>query len=136
MKKKLKNFHVPDMAFFNNDWFLLQKFLKKEGNPYFSIEGDLNLSGQTEIESLGKLQYISGNLILTDTNISKLDHLFFVGGDLYINGITKIESFGELSYVGTFIFVDKKFDISLIPKKLVSHSVVIRLNKHEEKYYL
>ena len=45
---------IPSMNFFNNDWFLLQKFLEKKGNPLYSIKGDLDLE-DSSIESLGNL---------------------------------------------------------------------------------
>ena len=34
---------IPVIRFFNNDWSILQKFLESQGNPKYSIGGDLNL---------------------------------------------------------------------------------------------
>ena len=34
---------IPSIKFFNNDWNVLQKFLESQGNPRYSIGGDLDL---------------------------------------------------------------------------------------------
>ena len=60
-EKEQKVLKIPSMNFFNNDWFLLQKFLEKKGNPPYSIGGNLNLR-HTEIESLGNLTSVGGAL--------------------------------------------------------------------------
>ena len=54
---------IPSLEYFNNDWDLLQKYLKSKGNPLYSIDGSLNLFG-TSIESLGNLTSVCGDLDL------------------------------------------------------------------------
>ncbi len=46
---------IPGIRFFNNDWNLLQKFLESQGNPRYSIGGNLDLFRRDDIESLGNL---------------------------------------------------------------------------------
>ena len=57
-------------AAFNNDWNDLQLFLKHRGFPPYMITDDLDLRG-TDIESLGNLTSVGGNLDLRDTPLSK-----------------------------------------------------------------
>lgn len=84
-----KVLHIPSMKFFNDDWDLLQKFLKLKGNPPYSIGGDLYLEG-TRIESLGNLQSVGGSLYLGNTPISKkyseeeIRQIVNVGGKIYL----------------------------------------------------
>jgi hypothetical protein len=86
------------MEIFNNDWFLLQKFLEKKGNPPYSIGGDLDLS-DLPIKSLGNLKSVGRNLYLQETPIESLGNLTSVGGSLYLS-ITPIKSLGNLTSVG------------------------------------
>ena len=93
-----KVLRIPSLKFFNDDWFLLQKFLEKKGNPPYSIGGDLDLQ-YSPIETLGNLQFVGGYLSLQDTSIESLGNLKSVGG--YLNlAYTLIESLGNLQYVG------------------------------------
>jgi hypothetical protein len=71
---------IPSMNFFNNDWFLLQKFLEKKGNPLYSIKGDLDLVKRA-FKTPGALQTVGGDLVLAGTPIS-LGNLQSVGGTL------------------------------------------------------
>ena len=96
---------IPSLEYFNNDWDLLQKYLKSKGNPLYSIDGDLDLRG-TPIESLGNLTSVGGDLYLNGTQIESLGNLISVGGDLHLRG-TPIESFGNLTSVGGGIHVMK-----------------------------
>ena len=89
---------IPSLKFFNDDWFLLQKFLEKKGNPPYSIGGSLDLKG-TPIKSLGNLKFVSGNLDLRNKPIKSLENLQSVGGYLDLS-YTPIESFGNLQSVG------------------------------------
>ena len=61
---------IPSLKFFNDDWFLLQEFLERKGNPPYSIGGSLNLKN-SPIESLGNLTSVVGDLDLRETPISK-----------------------------------------------------------------
>ena len=96
--------HIPSLAYFNNDWNELQRFLKNRGNPPYHFDGDLNLR-DTSIESLGNLKSVGGNLYLRNTSIKDLGNLTSVGGDLDLRS-TPIESLGNLSYVGNYLFLE------------------------------
>jgi hypothetical protein len=101
---------IPSLEYFNNDWDLLQKYLKSKGNPLYSIGGfdlfgDLDLRG-TPIESLGNLTSVGGDLYLNGTQIESLGNLISVGGDLHLRG-TPIESLGNLTSVGGGIYLMK-----------------------------
>jgi hypothetical protein len=97
-KEEQKILHIPSLKVFNDDWFLLQKFLENKGNPPYSIGGDLDLRN-TPVESLGNLISVGGNLYLIDTPIESLGNLISVGGNLYLRN-TPIESLGNLQSVG------------------------------------
>jgi hypothetical protein len=89
---------IPGFRFFNNDWDLLQKFLESQGNPRYSIGGDLDL-GESDIESLGNLVRVEGDLNLYNClKLQSLGNLEYVGGDLDLS-ISNIESLGNLKYV-------------------------------------
>jgi hypothetical protein len=117
-EKEQEILHIPSLKFFNEDWDLLQKFLKSIGNPPYTIGGDLDLHDipiksigslisvggdldleGTQIESLGNLQSVGGKLDLEATPIKSLGNLQSVGGDLWLK-VTPIESLGNLQSVG------------------------------------
>ena len=81
-KEEPKILRIPSLKLFSNDWFLLQKFLEKKGNPPYIISGDLTLRGGAPIISLGNLQSVGGELDLRRTLIKSLGNLVSVGGDL------------------------------------------------------
>ena len=97
-EEEQKILRIPSFKFFNNDWDLLQKFLERNGNPPYSIGGDLFLEG-TSIKSLGNLQSVGGDLDIYDTPIESLGNLKSVGRDLNLYG-TPIKSLGNLQSVG------------------------------------
>ena len=97
-EEEQKILKILSMEIFNNDWFLLQKFLEKKGNPPYSIGGDLDLS-DLPIKSLGNLKSVGRNLYLQETPIESLGNLTSVGGSLYLS-ITPIKSLGNLTSVG------------------------------------
>ena len=82
-----KVIHIPSLKFFNDDWNLLQKFLKSKGNPPYTIGGDLDLR-RTPIKSLGNLTSVGGYLDLRNTPIESLGKLTSVGDDLYLEDTT------------------------------------------------
>ena len=88
-EKEPKILKIPSIASFNNDWFLLQKFLEKKGNPPYTIGGDLNLR-EIPIESLGNLQSVGDTLYLQVTPLSKMyteeqiREMVDVGGEIYL----------------------------------------------------
>ena len=93
-----KILELPDLSYFNNDWNSLQEYLKRKGNPKYSIMGNLELY-KTSIESLGNLTSVGGNLNLVGTSIKSLGNLTSVGGNLNLY-VTPIESLGNLTSVG------------------------------------
>ena len=97
-EEEQKVLRIPSFKFFNNDWDLLQKFLERNGNPPYSIGGDLFLEG-TSIESLGNLTSVGGYMDLSHTDIQSLGNLKSVGDYLDLEG-TPIESLGNLKSVG------------------------------------
>jgi hypothetical protein len=97
-EEEQKVLHIPSLKFFNDDWDLLQKFLKSKGNPPYTIGGDLDLR-RTPIESLGNLQSVGGYLNLEDSSIESLGNLTSVGGNLYLEN-TPVKSLGNLTSVG------------------------------------
>ena len=92
---------IPSLKVFNDDWFLLQKFLEKKGNPLYSIKGDLDLR-RIPIKSLGNLQSVGRDLDLRFTPIKSLGNLQSVGGNLNLRG-TPIKSLGNLQSVGGYL---------------------------------
>jgi len=95
--------HIPSLKYFNNDWNFLQEYLESEGNPPYTIGGNLGLA-YSEIKSLGNLQSVGGDLDLEGTEIQSLGNLRSVGGylDLYD---TKIQSVGNLRSVGGDLYL-------------------------------
>ena len=97
-EEEQKVLRIPSLKFFNDDWFILEKFLDHKGNPPYSIGGDLDLR-KTPIESLGNLTSVGGNLNLKNSPIESLGNLTSVVGDLVLYR-TPIESLGNLLSVG------------------------------------
>ena len=97
-EEEQKVLKIPSLKFFNDDWFILEKFLDHKGNPPYSIGGDLDLR-KTPIESLGNLTSVGGDLDLYDTPIKSLGSLQSVGGTLDLEN-TSIKSLGNLQSVG------------------------------------
>ena len=89
---------IPSLEYFNNDWDLLQKYLKSKGNPLYSIGVSLNLFG-TSIESLGDLTSVGGSLDLEGTPIKSLGNLTSIGGylDLTKTPLSKMYDSDEIS---------------------------------------
>ena len=90
--------HIPSLAYFGNDWDVLQTFLKYRGNPPYHIDGHLNLYGKP-VKSLGNLTSVGGSLDLENSQIQSLGNLTSVGLSLYLDD-TPIESLGDLKSVG------------------------------------
>ena len=95
---KEKILTIPSLKFFNDDWNILQKFLKSKGNPKWKMSGNLDL-WFARIESLGNLTSVEGDLNLTFCPIESLGNLTSVGGNLILLH-TQIESLGNLTSVG------------------------------------
>ena len=88
-------------AAFGNEWDVLQKFMERRGNPSYMITDDLDLS-YNEIEDLGNLTSVGGNMYLGGSKIKTLGNLTSVGGDLFL-GNSNIESLGNLTSVGGYL---------------------------------
>jgi hypothetical protein len=89
---------IPYQAF-NNNWKLLQNFVKKLGNPNYGIIGDVNLSERKDISSLTNLVSVYGNLDLYKSSITNLGSLEYVSNTLYLARYP-LNSLGKLKYVG------------------------------------
>lgn len=89
--------NLPSLEYFG-DWETLQKFLERRGNPFYSIEGDLNLMS-VNVETLGNLVSVGGNLDLRQTKIKTLGSLTSVDGTLYL-WKSSLTSLGNLTSVG------------------------------------
>ena len=91
---------IPGFRFFNNDWNILQKFLESQGNPRYSIGGDLNLR-DSDVKSLGNLVRVDGDLDLAFCqNLESLGNLEYVGDGLNLFSSKNLQSLGNLKYVG------------------------------------
>lgn len=122
-----KVLHIPSLKVFGLDrldaWNNLQNFLKKKGNPPYSIGGDLDLA-ELPIKSLGNLISVDGNLDLYNTKIKSLGKLKSVGGDLILRD-TFIDSVGELTSVGGDLNLGGLPITSLGNLKTVGQSLVL-----------
>jgi hypothetical protein len=127
-----KVLHIPSLKFFNDDWNLLQKFLKSKGNPPYTIGGDLDLEN-TSIESLGNLTSVGGSLLLGGTPIESLGNLTSVGGYLDLRE-TPIESLGNLHSVGGWLALEKTPIVSLGNLTSVGNSLLLIRTPLSEKY--
>ena len=79
-----------------NDWDLLQKYIKKKGNPPYILVGKIDLAGRKDIISLGSLFGVDGDLLMNGTSVETLGNLVFVTGYLKCNN-TPLKSLGNLT---------------------------------------
>ena len=87
---------------FNNDWNLLQEFLKRNGNPRYELIGDVDLSHREDIFDLGNLVRVYGRLGLDFSSIQSLGNLVRVDDSLDLEN-TSIKSLGNLEYIGGYL---------------------------------
>ena len=118
--------NIPSLKYFDNDWDLLQKFLESEGNPPYSIGGNLNLVG-LKVESLGNLVSVEHDLYAYDTPLKSLGNLTSVGGLLDLSN-TQIKSLGNLSFVGGSLVLNRipLFGEDTSPRSLERQSEILR----------
>jgi hypothetical protein len=118
--------HIPSLKYFNNDWNSLQEYLESEGNPPYSIGGNLNLVG-LKVESLGNLVSVEHDLYAYDTPLKSLGNLTSVGGLMDLSN-TQIESLGNLSFVGGSLVLNgiPLFGKDTSPRSLERQSDIIR----------
>ena len=126
MEEELSVLHIPSLKYFNNDWNSLQEYLESEGNPPYSIGGNLNLVG-LEVESLGNLVSVEHDLYAYDTPLKSLGNLTSVGGLMDLSN-TQIESLGSLSFVGGSLVLNgiPLFGKDTSPRSLERQSDIIR----------
>ena len=118
--------NIPSLKYFDNDWDFLQRFLESEGNPPYSIGGNLNLVG-LKVESLGNLVSVEHDLYAYDTPLKSLGNLTSVGGLLDLSN-TQIESLGNLSFVGGSLVLNRipLFGEDASPRSLERQSEILR----------
>jgi hypothetical protein len=118
--------NIPSLKYFDNDWDFLQEFLESEGNPPYTIGGNLNLVG-LEVESLGNLVSVEHDLYAYDTPLKSLGNLTSVGGLMDLSN-TQIESLGNLSFVGGSLVLNgiPLFGEDASPRSLERQSEIIR----------
>jgi len=118
--------NIPSLKYFDNDWDFLQEFLESEGNPPYTIGGNLNLVG-LEVESLGNLVSVEHDLYAYDTPLKSLGNLTSVGGLMDLSN-TQIESLGNLSFVGGSLVLNgiPLFGKDASPRSLERQSDIIR----------
>jgi len=131
-EEEQKVLRIPSLKFFNDDWFQLQEFLEKKGNPPYSIGGNLDLRN-TPIEFLGNLISVGGNLNLRYSPIESLENLTSVGGDLDLYE-TPIESLGNLQSVGGFLDLQGTYIESLGNLQSVGGDLYLYETPISEKY--
>jgi hypothetical protein len=118
--------NIPSLKYFDNDWDFLQEFLESEGNPPYTIGGNLNLVG-LKVESLGNLVSVEHDLYAYDTPLKSLGSLTSVGGLMDLSN-TQIESLGNLSFVGGSLVLNRipLFGEDTSPRSLERQSEIIR----------
>ena len=118
--------NIPSLKYFDNDWDFLQEFLESEGNPPYTIGGNLNLFG-LKVESLGNLVSVEHDLYAYDTPLKSLGNLTSVGGLLDLSN-TQIESLGNLSFVGGSLVLNRipLFGEDTSPRSLERQSEILR----------
>ena len=107
----------------NNDWKLLQQFLKIKGNPKYIIVGNIDFSYNGYVSDLGNLVGVEGYLRLSFSNIESLSELQFVGKDLYLKFCKKIKSLGKLKRVEGYLnlensSIESMGDLEFVGKEL------------------
>ena len=123
--------YIPSVDLFGG-WDNLQEFLKRRGNPPYSIDGDLYLRG-VPVESLGNLTSVGGSLDLKHTQIESLGNLISVGGNLYLRDVP-IESLGNLISVGGHLDLRNTPIKSLGILTSVGGSLILRDTPIAKKY--
>jgi hypothetical protein len=98
-----ENVLVPRDQIDNRDEKYKQKIYKLLQQKVY--DGNLDLTNLPfELEDLGNLEKVNGNLWLGDTSIKSLGNLKYVGGSLHLAN-TPIKSLGSLKYVGRSLYL-------------------------------
>jgi hypothetical protein len=123
---------IPFSAF-NDNWNLLQKFLNKKGNPLYILKGNIDLSHNEQIKTLGSLISVEGNLNMWGSSIESLGNLISVDGDFTLD-VTPIESLGNLTLVGGGMDLDRTPIKSLGNLKSVRGDLLLKKTPMSRKY--
>ena len=83
---------------FDNNWDDLQSFLKKRGNPPYILIGSVELTDRRDVETLGSVIEIWGNLRAGHSSLRSLGNLTKVGGSVNLSK-SPIQSLGNLTHV-------------------------------------
>ncbi|HET8686590.1 MAG TPA: hypothetical protein VFM18_07990, partial [Methanosarcina sp.] len=93
----------------NNLPFIIQVYGENGSNMRYTlafgkIDGNVDITSEDKLESLGNIKEISQNLTLKGSSIKSLGELTMVGGSLYVRQLdppfTKLNSLGNLEFVG------------------------------------
>ena len=155
-EEEQKVLQIPSIRIFGREsdgWETLQKFLQSKGNPPFSVKG--NVKVDFNIDTLGKLVSVEGNLNLQEIEILDLGELKSVGGylnliDTYINSGSlgnleyvggdcdlfqcRVNSMGKLKYVGGTLSVSYSNILSLGELKYIGGDLNIFGSRIQKKY--
>jgi hypothetical protein len=101
LKEQEEIITLPPFHYFDNDWNLVLEL--SEGKP-FKILGDVDLSYNQEITTLGNCYAVGGDLDLYNcTNLQSLGNLTEVGSALSLYNCKNLESLGNLTEVGGYL---------------------------------
>jgi len=84
---------------FDNDWDALQLFLKRRNNPPYILVGTVDLTEGRDVETLGSVVEIWGNLRAGHSSLRSLGNLTKVAGSVNLSK-SPVQSLGNLTYVG------------------------------------
>lgn len=122
-----------NFSIFDNDWDVLQMFLRKRGNPPYVIVDNVDLRDNEDIETLGNLISVEGDFDLRRSSIISLGNLISVGGYLDL-GSSNIESLGNLTTVGDSLDLSGTKITSLGNLTYVKEDLEISNTPISEKY--
>lgn len=146
---------IPSIDHFDNDWSLLDEFLKRRGNPPYSIGENVNMFNLKEIKKFpGNLVLVKGNLDLMGSAIESLpDNLFKVEGyfDIFNTDIKSlgrlvsigkwadlrnsvIKDLGDLEFVGGNLNLADSKITSLKKLKTVGENLILRSSENLESF--
>jgi hypothetical protein len=103
LKEQEEIITLPPFHYFDNDWNLVLEL--SEGKP-FKILGNVDLSYNQKITTLGNCYAVGGNLDLYFCeNLESLGNLTEVGGYLDLFGCKNLQSIGNLTEVGGDLYL-------------------------------
>ena len=83
---------------FDNNWDDLQEYLKRKGNPPYILIGSVELTDRRDVETLGSVVEIWGNLLAKKSSLRSLGNLTKISGSVNLFN-APIQSLGNLTYV-------------------------------------